>query len=239
MSWKSFACLAAVAAMSAPALAAPSLSLSESGGTVTLSVTSDAAGSMGAEITITSDLVLSNAAIANATVWDTANPGDNPLSGTTTNGLWLNELANGDLFVSYGSDDVAAGTYNLLTFDYTGSGAISAEGIVAQLGALGSVLTDSINVGGSGIDFGDFDNDGDVDLNDFVFFGEQFGMSVPPADGAADFDNDGDVDLNDFVAFGERFGTGTASASAVPEPSAGLLAAVTILAAMRRGRGHN
>ncbi|GAB4551541.1 MAG: hypothetical protein Tsb0013_13650 [Phycisphaerales bacterium] len=55
----------------------------------------------------------------------------------------------------------------------------------------------------------DFDNDGDVDLGDFGFFGAAFGSSAgdPTYDARADFDNDGDVDLGDFGAFGAAFGT--------------------------------
>ncbi|GAB4517230.1 MAG: hypothetical protein Tsb0013_21560 [Phycisphaerales bacterium] len=55
---------------------------------------------------------------------------------------------------------------------------------------------------------GDFDNDGDVDLGDFGFFGSAFGsvMGDPNYQASADFDNDGDVDLGDFGAFGTEFG---------------------------------
>ncbi|GAB4546863.1 MAG: hypothetical protein Tsb0013_06100 [Phycisphaerales bacterium] len=55
---------------------------------------------------------------------------------------------------------------------------------------------------------GDFDNDGDVDLGDFGFFGAAFGSSVGDAnyEPSADFDGDGDVDLGDFGALGMDFG---------------------------------
>ncbi|GAB4548148.1 MAG: hypothetical protein Tsb0013_08530 [Phycisphaerales bacterium] len=54
---------------------------------------------------------------------------------------------------------------------------------------------------------GDFDNDGDVDLGDFGFFGAAFDSVIgdPNYNEAADFDNDGDVDLGDFGAFGMDF----------------------------------
>ncbi|GAB4515149.1 MAG: hypothetical protein Tsb0013_19640 [Phycisphaerales bacterium] len=54
---------------------------------------------------------------------------------------------------------------------------------------------------------GDFDNDGDVDLGDFGFFGGAFDSVVGDAnyDASADFDGDGDVDLGDFGAFGTDF----------------------------------
>ncbi|MEM1423857.1 MAG: hypothetical protein AAGH64_07620, partial [Planctomycetota bacterium] len=55
----------------------------------------------------------------------------------------------------------------------------------------------------------DFDNDGDVDLGDFGFFGAAFGTTSLEVDydPRADFDNDGDVDLGDFGVFGAAFGT--------------------------------
>jgi hypothetical protein len=58
---------------------------------------------------------------------------------------------------------------------------------------------------------GDFDGDGDVDLDDFAVFGQCFGgADNPPAAGCpsgvdADLDGDGDVDLNDFAIFGQNF----------------------------------
>ncbi|GAB4546833.1 MAG: hypothetical protein Tsb0013_06020 [Phycisphaerales bacterium] len=54
----------------------------------------------------------------------------------------------------------------------------------------------------------DFDNDGDVDLGDFGFFGSAFGSTAgdPTYSPDADFDNDNDVDLGDFGAFGSEFG---------------------------------
>lgn len=53
---------------------------------------------------------------------------------------------------------------------------------------------------------GDFDDDGDVDLDDFATLKSNFGRSdVTAAEG--DCDGDGDVDLDDFRIFKTRFGT--------------------------------
>jgi hypothetical protein len=52
---------------------------------------------------------------------------------------------------------------------------------------------------------GDADEDGDVDLEDFVILKQNFGRS-PLLDTRADFDRDGDVDLEDFVALKQNFG---------------------------------
>lgn len=53
---------------------------------------------------------------------------------------------------------------------------------------------------------GDADDDGDVDLDDFVILKNEFG-AVPPPALRADFDDDGDVDLDDFVILKNNFGT--------------------------------
>ena len=54
----------------------------------------------------------------------------------------------------------------------------------------------------------DFNNDGDVDLGDFGFFGAAFGTTSddPNYRPRADFDSDNDVDLGDFGFYGQRFG---------------------------------
>jgi hypothetical protein len=57
----------------------------------------------------------------------------------------------------------------------------------------------------------DFDNDGDVDLTDFLLFAQCFGGAAnPPAPGCpdgldADCDDDGDVDLADFTQLAQSF----------------------------------
>lgn len=59
--------------------------------------------------------------------------------------------------------------------------------------------------------FGDFDNDGDIDTEDFNIFVQCFGGSAnPPAATCpagvdADSDGDGDVDITDFLLFAQNF----------------------------------
>ena len=53
---------------------------------------------------------------------------------------------------------------------------------------------------------GDFDDDGDVDLDDFAILKTNFGRTGAGA-GEGDSDGDGDVDLDDFAALKTHFGT--------------------------------
>ena len=48
----------------------------------------------------------------------------------------------------------------------------------------------------------DYDLDGDVDLADFILFGQDWGST----EWRSDFDWDGDVDLSDFIFFGQHWG---------------------------------
>ncbi len=56
---------------------------------------------------------------------------------------------------------------------------------------------------------GDFDDDNDIDLTDFVYFAEAYGSELGDDNYNAigDFDDDGDIDLLDFVQFATVFGT--------------------------------
>jgi hypothetical protein len=55
---------------------------------------------------------------------------------------------------------------------------------------------------------GDFDGDGDRDLDDFMDFVDAYGTSSsdPLYDSAGDFDGDGDIDLDDFMDFVDAYG---------------------------------
>lgn len=228
MSWKSIACVAALGAMAAPALALPTISVVDNGGgSGSVFVTTDAAGSVGAELT----LELSGATLTGAargSGFDTDNPGDNPYiagspNGGDTTGLGL-DLANNRLFASFGSPSNAAGTYEFLSFNYTGTGTATAAGLAAQLSAVTSGLSSgAVNIGGTPGIFGDFEPDGDVDIIDFGVFADAFGSMT--GDGnynvSADSEPDGDVDIIDFGLFADNFGTGTSVA--IPEPTAAVL----------------
>jgi PEP-CTERM motif-containing protein len=81
----------------------------------------------------------------------------------------------------------------------------------------------------------DFDCDGDVDGDDFLWWQSSFGV-----DTGGDADNDGDTDGDDFLIWQSEFGSGVGSAGAeVPEPSSWLLVGlvvVGILSLPRRNR---
>lgn len=56
---------------------------------------------------------------------------------------------------------------------------------------------------------GDLDNDGHIDIYDFVLFAAAYGSELGDDnyDPVADFDNDGDIDILDFVNFAQVYGT--------------------------------
>ena len=79
----------------------------------------------------------------------------------------------------------------------------------------------TLGSGGPGLLDGDVDGDGDVDLTDFNFVKNNFGMSEGAVRAQGDLDADGDIDLTDFNILKNNFG---AQAEAVPEPGAMFLA---------------
>ncbi len=54
---------------------------------------------------------------------------------------------------------------------------------------------------------GDFDDDGDIDFNDFISFADAYGsvLGDPNYDVRGDFDDDGDIDFNDFISFADAY----------------------------------
>lgn len=144
-------CLAAALAVAcaAPLSAAPMIQFVDNmDSTVTLQIVADAAGSTASELAFAVEvgdgLSIDSAMIVDS-VFDTANPGDNPFTGTVTNGLYTDFPAN-EVFVSYGSDVLSPGTYDFLKLGVTGFGTLNASGIVAQLGVTGPTLTASITL---------------------------------------------------------------------------------------------
>ncbi|TWT96897.1 hypothetical protein Pla108_26720 [Botrimarina colliarenosi] len=225
MSWKSIACVAALGAMAAPALAVPSIAIVDLGGGVgQLQVITTSAGSLGAELSLSlSGATLTGATLSSGSIFDTANPGANPLTGTETTGIQLFDASS--LFVSYGSSVAAgAGNYPLLDFTFTGNGTASSTGVVAQNGLLGLTL----NAGPTAISTGniwDFEPDGDVDIIDFGNFADAFnnGAPLPGTGGYGDGEPDGDVDIIDFGNFADAFNASQGGATAIPEPATILL----------------
>jgi len=261
MSWKSFACVAALGALASPAVAQPSIALTDNmDGTATLSVTPGSGGtlvnpsSLAVELDIVGSggITLGAPTIADSLVWDEANPGDNPFIagspiGGDSTGIWVDPMDVNNIFASYGSDVVSAAS-DFLTIPYSGTGTITVGGladIVAQ-----SVTTtppsEVFNVGmvdlviddGGPTLLADFDMDGDVDGDDFgVFVGEFNQGTVPPAAGLADFDGDNDIDGDDFGVFVGEFNMFPSTSAAVPEPASVAVAALAMLAAAA-GRRH-
>jgi len=82
----------------------------------------------------------------------------------------------------------------------------------------------------------DFDNDGDVDGDDFLLWQNDFGCT---SNCAADADDDDDTDGDDFLEWQNQFGTGVGggglAAASVPEPATWLLAVISLLVVGMRG----
>lgn len=161
--------------------------------------------------------------------WLEANPTANRLSELTEEGsTLLNQNEGFNLSTLFNTGSAQDLTFEFIVADTT----TVLDGIVVY----GDLPTNIITPG-SGIP-GDFDMDGDVDIVDFGTFGQNFGLTglplSPPTDG--DFEPDGDVDIVDFGTFAQNFGTGTGSGSAIPEPAAGVLALMAILATLQSGR---
>lgn len=233
MSWKSIACIAALGAMAAPALAIPSIAVVKTGPTTgRIDVITTATGSIGAEVS----LVLAGATLTGATInsaiFDTANPGDNPfipgspVGGDTTG---LSAIVGGtSIFASYGSGSKVAGTYKLLDFTYSSPGAGSTatgDGFVASVGALTNVPASVAQLQNASFLAGDFNGSGAVGDADLTLLLSNWGAVVPPvpvgwtgtqptAPGV------GDDELTGLLS---TWGQSSSSAVSIPEPTAAVL----------------
>lgn len=238
-------CAVAVAVATTNALALPSISVVDLGdGQGQIRVTTTIEGSVAAEIALILSRANLQSAVINTAVFDTANPGDSPFilgspEGGDVNGL-VADPANNRLFASYGSDILLPGTYEFLTFTYTGFGCASATGVVA----VGGVLTSGLSSGGCINEPplqlpGDANGDGSVDLLDLAILGNNFGQS-PRRFSQGNFNEPDDtrVDLLDLAILGANFGSSApAYGAAVPEPTclAFFGSCMTILLVQRRG----
>jgi hypothetical protein len=84
----------------------------------------------------------------------------------------------------------------------------------------------------------DFDGDGDVDGADFLTWQRNVGATGQPPS-AGDADGDGNITAADLDIWKTQFGPAAAAAtSAIPEPSAGLLAAAALLATLAQRKKH-
>lgn len=135
MSVKSLACIALLCALIAQSSqAAPTLSVFPLGLNGSnnrewaVDVTPDSAllpGSMAVELAFAVDSTELLGVDVNTVIWDTANPGNNPFTGTVTNGLWL-DLIGDRTFGAFGSIVLTTpGPQRLFTIETLGSGLTS------------------------------------------------------------------------------------------------------------------
>jgi hypothetical protein len=78
---------------------------------------------------------------------------------------------------------------------------------------------------------GDYNNDGVVDVADYVMWQKTLNEPAVPAGSGADGDGDGTIDQDDYDHWFERFGTmpaGSGGHAAVPEPAASVLVAFAL-----------
>lgn len=152
------------------------------------------------------------------------NPGNNPFSGTVTDGIVVDGTT---VFAALGSTNLVTGSTAVLTIELDSAIDVlqlgqTAASIIAEDGANNSFGPTEFGV------FGDFDTDGDVDIVDFGTFGAGFNADPP------------EFDIVDFGDFGLNFGLDATpgSGSAVPEPTTMVLGLLSMigLAATRRSR---
>lgn len=234
MSLKNFACMAAMAAITIPAAALPTIEIiNNADGTAALNVIVDAAGSLGAELSLELTGATLTGATINASLFDTENPGDSPFIvgspvGGDAMGLDL-DLGNNRLFASFGAGDPGIGTFEFLTFTFNGDGTADANGLVAQDSNLNDGLSDLLVTITQGVGLAaDFNGDGTVDLLDLDILGTNFGAGPGATMAQGDANGDGNVDLLDLDVLGSTFGDTIGSSAAVPEPTAALLSLIAL-----------
>jgi hypothetical protein len=257
MSWKSFASVVALTAIAASqAAAVPTLTFvnnADSTGTFRVTPSSTApftAPSVGDPDSLAFELQVNITAggPAAATVgagFPTANPGGAAYAGITwTGGNWNGLSGNNSntIKASFGSNlFTSAAPVDILTIDLAAAGSLSYFGVIAQdgrntiIGSTASPLTGSITAAPVG-NTGDFSGDGRVDGADLSLLLANWGATVPPTPsgwtGAAPTASAIDSDELSRLLANWGFGTSTA----IPEPSAAVLALVAGIGAFARRR---
>lgn len=252
MSWKSLVCAGLVCVLASPVFAAPTLKVRDGGldgGNRVWNVTvapetgpSSLAVELGFDPTgATIVSATSNADWEDDGVAPVGNPGNNPFSGSITNGITVG-AGGANVFAALGSTNLLNGSSNVLTIKTSGPIALlDLAGIYGAGSNQARIAEDGTNFdysGKFGVN-GDFDLNGKVDVVDFGVFGDEFGKTGQ-TNNPADFDGNGNVDVVDFGVFGDNFGLAIPAAAAgsvagVPEPTSmfmvivGMIAGATML----------
>ena len=191
-------------------------------------------------------------ASVNATDWPYNNFGNNPFTGSVTEGVDI-DLDVDTLFASLGSEfftsnaAVEALVIETMNSELT---VVSWGGQTLFPGTLEEYIGSRVSQAGINFDGlqgsiarigGDFDEDGDVDGDDFLAWQGGFGTNIGATHMDGDADTDGDVDGDDFLLWQSQFGfslspgRGSASTFPVPEPNGfTLLSLALVLVAARR-----
>ncbi|HMO84133.1 MAG TPA: hypothetical protein PKC18_04345 [Lacipirellulaceae bacterium] len=186
----------------------------------------------------------------NAVVFDDLNPGQNPFTGSITNGISIHKnggVANA-AFASLGGVVTAVADTLVLTLTTSGPGSLSLGGQnhngfftgarVWQGAHPADGLTASLQVTGTE---SDFNGDGRVDGADFLVWQRGVGHTLGATRADGDANADGMVDGADLHIWRGQFGATSAMAVAAATPEPGSLA-MALFAAMalrpRRRRQH-
>lgn len=254
MSWKSFACVAALSALIAMPAVAQTVSVVNEGLDANgdwvwaVNVDSGAASSAAAELDITlTDAGVVNAALVDA-IFDTDNPSPSTLSwvaalldgsGILTGGIAFDAAAD-EAVIARGSDVLADATQYTLA-RITTEGPSTAGSLTSSIAVAGNLAQDGSNNAVSISDSitalaGDINLDGNVDptdLNELLF---NFGNSGANW-ATGDLNGDGTVNPTDLNELLFNFGASSSAAvaNAVPEPaSAAMLVGMLALGAFRK-----